>query len=89
VAAHLHSPVRSRFGEKPSVRRRICGEAKSSGRSSIPLHGASQLDHKVYPTRVLRKSWLFCQPAPMLWLLIGIPSSPLAAARSHEAFARL
>jgi hypothetical protein len=47
------------------------------------------LVHKVYPANVLRKGWLFGQPAPIYSVAYRIPSSLLAAARGHEASAQL
>jgi hypothetical protein len=49
----LAQPVPSRFGEKSSVRRGMCGEAKSFGRSSIDAIWAFSVGPQGYP--VLRK----------------------------------
>jgi hypothetical protein len=54
-AAHLCTRLARPLEKGSSVRCGVRGEAKPFGRSSISLHGASQLDHKVYPARVLRK----------------------------------
>jgi hypothetical protein len=81
-------PVRSRFGE-------IASPTRDVPRSQVVrpkvdnLYGAFQLDHKVYPAKVLRKGWLFRQPAPIFSVAYPIPSSPLAAARGREASAQL
>jgi hypothetical protein len=48
------------------------GEAKSFGRSSIAAIWAIFSELQGYPSRVLRKGWLFSQPAPMLVLRIAI-----------------
>src|SRR5229473_1598005 len=54
-AARQPQPVRSRFGEKSSVRRGVRGEAKSFGRSSMAAMWAIALGSARFAPRVFKR----------------------------------
>ncbi len=72
VAARQRSRFVRDFEKSRQSRRGMRGEAKSFGRSSIDVIWPFSAGLQGYPARVLRKGWLFGQPAPMLVLRIAI-----------------
>jgi hypothetical protein len=66
-------PICSRFGEKSSVQTRECAARPSrSAEARLVLYGPFSAGLQGYPARVLRRGWLFGQPAPMFVLRIAI-----------------
>jgi ribosomal protein S21 len=73
---HIRAAGRFEIWRRSLVRRGMCGEAKSFGRSSVPLYGASQCDRKES-----REKTGYLAGQPHLILAYRIPISLLSAAR--------